>query len=114
MANPSNSRSVSRNAAAFLLAALATYIPFAALCLSFAWDLKTNPPPPALGGFGVALCFVVFGPLGALVGGTVAACLARYRRLNLTWLTVGILAEVSLTILALLILVYARVLPIEL
>lgn len=115
MTNPSNSLSVPRIVAAFLLAALATYIPFAALGVYITLDMKIHPPPPpALWGIWVALCFVIFGPLCSLVAGIVGAFLAHYRRFHLAWLAFGILVEVSLTIVAILILVYARVLPLEL
>jgi hypothetical protein len=114
MTNPSVSPSVKRIVAAFLLAALAAYIPFAAFGVFILWDLKINPPPPpALGGIGAGLCFFIFGPLCALVAGTVAAFLAHYLRFNLAWLAFGIFAELSLMIVAILILVYARVLPFE-
>jgi len=115
MTNPSNSLSVTRIVAAFLLAALATYIPFAAFGVYILLDLKINPPPPPnLGGIGAGLCFFIFGPLCALVAGIVGAFLAHYRRFHLAWLAFGILVAVSLTIVAILILVYARVLPFEL
>ena len=115
MTNPSNSLSVTRIVAAFLLAALAAYIPFAAFGAYILWDLKINPPPPPnLGGIGAGLCFFIFGPLCALVAGIVGALWAHSRRIHLSWLARCILLEVSLTIVAILILVYARVLPFEL
>jgi hypothetical protein len=115
MTNPSNSLSVKRIVAAFLLAALAAYIPFAALGAYITLDMTINPPPPpAMWGIGVALCLVIFGPLCALVAGIVAAFLARNRRFHLGRLVLGILIELALTIVAILILVYARVLPFEL
>jgi hypothetical protein len=115
MNNPSNSLSATRIVAAFLLAALATYIPFAALGVYVALDLKINPPPPpALGGIGVALCFFIVGPLCSLVAGIVGAFLAYYRRFHVGWMAFGILVEVSLLIVAILVLVFARVLPFEL
>jgi hypothetical protein len=111
----SNSLSVKRIIAAFLLAALAAYIPIAAFGVYILWDLKINPPPPpALGGIGAGLCFFIFGPLCALVAGIVGAFLAHYRRFPLPRLVVGILVLLSLTIVAILILVFARVLPFEL
>ena len=98
-----------------MLAALAAYIPFAALGAYILWDLKINPPPPPnLGGIGAGLCFFIFGPLCALVAGIVGALLAHYRRFHHVWLALCILFEVSLTVVAILILVYARVLPFEL
>jgi hypothetical protein len=104
-----------RIVAAFLLAALATYIPFAALGIYILWDLQINPPPPpALGGIGAWLCFFIFGPLCALVAGIVGAFLAHSRRFDLRRLAFGILIAAFLTIVAILILVYMRVLPFEL
>jgi hypothetical protein len=115
MTNPSNSLSVTRIVAAFLLAALAAYIPFAAFGGYILLDLKINPPPPPnLGGIGAGLCLFLFGPLCALVAGIVSAFLAHYRRFHVGRLAIGILIEVSLTIVAVLILVYFRVLPFEL
>lgn len=115
MTDSSNSLSVKRIVAAFLLAALAAYIPIAALGVYILWDLKINPPPPpALGGIGAGICFFIFGPLCALVAGIVGAFLAHYRRFPLARLVVGILVLLSLTIVAILSLVFARVLPFEL
>jgi hypothetical protein len=115
MTNPSNSMSVTRIAAAFLLAALAAYIPFAAFGAYILWDLKIHPPPPPnLGGIGAGLCFFIFGPLCALVAGIVGAFWAHYRRIQLASLALGILVVGSLAIVGSLILVYARVLPFEL
>jgi hypothetical protein len=115
MTNPSYLQSVTRIVAAFVLAALATYIPFAAFGVYILVDLKINPPPPPnLGGIGAGLCFYIVGPLCALVAGIGGAFLAHSRRFSLAWLAVGILVLVSLTIVAILILVYARVLPFEL
>jgi hypothetical protein len=115
MNNPSNLLSATRIVAAFLLAALATYIPFAALGVYIVWDLRINPPPPpALGGIGAALCFFIVGPLCSLVAGIVSAFLANYRRFHIGWMAFGILAEVSLMIVAILVLVFARVLPFDL
>jgi hypothetical protein len=65
-------------------------------------------------GIGVALCFVIFGPLFGLVAGIAGAFLAHHRQFPLTWLAFCILVELPLTIAAILILVYARVLPFEL
>jgi hypothetical protein len=102
--------SVTRLVSAFLLAALAAYIPFAALGVYITLDMKINPPPPpAMWGIGVALCFFIVGPLCALVAGIFGAFLAHYRGFHLGHLTYGILIEVSVTIVALVILVYARV-----
>jgi hypothetical protein len=115
MTNPSKSLSVKRIAAAFFLAAFAAYIPFAALGAYITLDMTINPPPPpAMWGIGVALYLVVIGPLCALVAGSVGACLVHYRQFRLGRLAIGILAMVSLTIIAIVILVFARVLPFEL
>jgi hypothetical protein len=115
MANPGNSLLVTRIVAAFLLAGLAAYLPFAAVGAYILWDLKINPPPPPnLGGIGAGLCFFIFGPLCALVAGIMGAWLAHYRRFPLGRLAFGILALLTGTIVAILILVYARVLPLEL
>jgi hypothetical protein len=115
MNDQSNSLTATRIVAAFLLTALAAYIPFAAFGVYILWDLKIDPPPPPnLGGIGAGLCLIIFGPLAALVAGIVGAFLAHYRRIPLGRLAIGILIEVSLTIVAVLVLVYARVLPFEL
>jgi hypothetical protein len=112
---PSYTQSAMRIVAAFVLAALTTYISFAAFGAYILLDLKHNPPPPPnLGGIGAGLCFFIFGPLCALVAGIVGAFLAHYRRFHLAWLAFGLLVALSLTIVAFLILHYARVLPFEL
>lgn len=113
MSTPNDSpyRLAMRVAAGFLFAALATYIPFAAFGLYIALDLKMNPPPPpALGGIGVALCFIVVGPLCSVVAGIVGACLAGYRKTDLRRMVLGILVAATLVIAAMLVTVFGRVL----
>jgi hypothetical protein len=115
MTNPSKSPTLKRIIASFLLAALAAYIPFAALGAYITWDMTINPPPPpAMWGIGVALCLVVVGPLCALVAGIVGAFLVHYRRFHLGRLAFGVLGVVLLTIVAMLLFVFARALPFEL
>jgi hypothetical protein len=115
MTNPSKSPTLKRIIASFLLAALAAYIPFAALGAYITWDMTINPPPPpAMWGIGVALCLVVIGPLCALVAGSVGAYLVHIQRFHFGWMAFGVLAGVSLIIVAFLLFGFARVLPIEL
>lgn len=85
MNNPNDSRYrlAMRVAAEFLLAALAMYIPIAALGLYIEWDLKMNPPPPPAMGSGSAILLLIVGPMCSLVAGIVGAFLVGYRNVHL-------------------------------
>ena len=112
MSNPNDSRYrlAMRVVAGFLLAALATYIPFLALGLYIQWDLKRNPPPPPAMVTGDAILILIVGPMCSLVAAIVAAFLVGYRKIHLSRMAFGILASVSLAIVAIMIAVFNRVL----
>lgn len=116
MTNPKKSTSAMRIVAGFLLVALATYIPIAVFAavfmdVEYLWGGGTYPPPPGneYAGFGAALVLFIVGPTCSLVAGIVGAFLGA-RRIHLGWLAFGTLGVVSLVIVAIAVLVFARVL----
>jgi hypothetical protein len=99
MTNPNDSpyKLAMRIVSGFLLAALATFIPIAAVGLYILWVDRGKPPPPPptmIGGPG--LVFAV-GLLCSLVAGIVGAFLGGYR-FHLGRMVFGLLVGVSLAI----------------
>ncbi len=85
----------------FLLAALATYIPMAAVGVYVLWELRVHPPPAdaVVGIDGGSLLVFIIGPFCSLVAGIVGAFLGAYR-FHLGWMAFYILIGESLTIAA--------------
>ena len=99
-----------RIVAAFLLAALATYIPFVAFGVYILWVGGITPSPGnELAGLGAALVLVVAGPLCLLLAGIVGAFWGGYR-VHLGRMAFGLMVVVSLVIAALFVLQFAGVL----